>query len=123
MSEVNMDWLDAARGLTVQGRFIEAFRLLNESDTPRRAADVLRVEVLESIGRYAQCQRLAETLVRAKDVGERERGNCQFALGLIELNNGNTDRAISRFNQAISLATATGDLEHRCWYQLRLLVT
>ena len=120
-----MDRLEPVRTLITEGRFRDAFRLLEQPSTTvsKRANDILMVEVLERIGRYGQCRVLAESLLRAKDLGDKERSSCEFVLGLMELNNGNTKQAVARFNRAISLANQGGDLERKCWFQLRLLVT
>ena len=120
-----MDALGSAKQLTLEGRFVEAFKVLSEppSGLDKRASDVLRVEVLERIGRYSQCRTLAESLLKSRDLSLRDRGSCEFVLGLVELNNGNGAEAIVRFHRAISLVTEAPDLERRCWFQLRLLVT
>jgi hypothetical protein len=117
-----MDELTAARQLTLEGRYLEAFRLLGElpSGTNKRASDILR---MERIGRYGQCRALAESLCKAKDLSPRDRGSCEFVLGLVDLNNGNSSEAIARFGRAIALVNEAADLERRCWFQLRLLVT
>jgi len=121
-----MDALSSAKQLTLDGRFAEAFKILNElppSGHSKRAANVIRVEILERLGQYGQCRALAESLCRAKDLDLRDRGSCEFVLGLVELNNGNSSEAVTRFNRAISLVNEAADLERRSWFQLRLLVT
>jgi DNA-binding NtrC family response regulator len=115
----------SAKQLALDGRFADAFKVLNESGpgSDKRASDVLRLELLERLGRYGQCRALAESLFRTKGLDARDRGNCEFVIGLVELNNGNASEAVSRFHRAISLMTEAADLERKCWFQLRLLVT
>ena len=120
-----MDMSRSAKQLALDGRFADAFRVLNESGpgADKRAHDVLRLEVLERLGRYGQCRALAESLLRTKGLDPRDRGNCEFVIGLVELNNGNSADAVTRFHRAIALMTEAADLERRCWFQLRLMVT
>ena len=122
----SMDLSRSAKQLALDGRFADAFKVLNESGPGRRQAghDVLRLEVLERLGRYGQCRALAESLFRSERTWtRRDRGSCEFVIGLVELNNGNSAGAVTRFHRAISLMTEAADLERRCWFQLRLLVT
>ncbi len=119
-----METSTSARQLVAAGRFTEALRWLDESGAPRGiAADVMRVEVLERVGRHGQCRALAERLLKSKELTHADRSICEFSMGLVELNNGKTEAAISHLQSSISAASQSRDLERLSWPQLRLLVT
>jgi DNA-binding NtrC family response regulator len=119
-----METSTSARQLVTAGRFVEALRCLDEFGAPRGiAADVMRVEVLERVGRHGQCRALAERLLKSKELTHADRSICEFAIGLVELNNGKTEAAISHLQSSISAASQSRDLERLSWPQLRLLVT
>src|SRR5579862_1072596 len=120
-----MDSFAAARQFSLEGRFSHALKALSESDggLTKTETDVLKIEILERMGRYGQCRALAESLNKRRDLDDRNRSTCVFVLGLIELNSGNSAEAVAHFTQAVSLAVEAGDLERKCWFQLRLLMT
>jgi transcriptional regulator with PAS, ATPase and Fis domain/tetratricopeptide (TPR) repeat protein len=120
-----METSTSARQLLAAGRFIEALRLLDDRSTISRARtdDVLRVEVLERIGRHLQCRALAERLLNTKELNHADRSICEFSRGLVELNAGNIETAIAHLQTSVSAALLAQDLERLCWPQLRLLVT
>src|SRR4029453_7247651 len=120
-----METSTSARQLVAAGRFIEALRLLDDRSTisRTRADDVLWVEVLERVGRHLQCRALAERLLNTRELNHTDRSICEFSRGLVELNAGNIETAITHLQTSVSAALLAQDLERLCWPQLRLLIT
>src|SRR5438477_11019184 len=114
-----MNTVDLLRECVSAGRFTEAARIL--PDLVDRSVDALRVEVLERVGRYTQCQGVLDTLLKSKHLEPSDRSICEYASGLMQLNKGEVDGSIRHFNRSASLAIQAGDLERLCWAQLRLV--
>src|SRR5437867_3207062 len=120
-----MDSLQLAKELTSRGSFAEALKVLNTAVASRAdqvAADVLRAQVLERLGRHGQSRSLLEQLLRSKNITSADRSICEFVLSQIDWEDGNTDLSIERLQRAISLGGEARDLRLTCWAQVRLLI-
>lgn len=117
--------LTAVRELQRRGRFSEALGLLGtlqERRAPAIEADVLRAELLERTGSYAQAETLGRKLIGSRLLRPGDRSACEFTLGLVGWDAGRTTEATGHFQRAVSLAQDAGDLERLCWCQLRLMI-
>ncbi|MDR3388432.1 MAG: diguanylate cyclase [Rudaea sp.] len=70
-----------------------------------------RADMALTVGDYARCERLAQTLAQlARDTGsERLRMHAEVFLGVLDRRHGNLDGASSHQHQALELARALGD--------------
>ena len=120
-----MNQLTELQALYRGGRFAEAVIMSERGFVPfadRLACDVIKVELLERVGRYSASRSLAEKLLRNRAITGAQQSACQFALGLISWDEGHADEAVQHFQRAVSLAQAADDLFRTCWAQLRLWV-
>ncbi len=120
-----MEQLDDIRALVRAGRFTEGLRDLDRCSLGRENrldAAVLRAELLERTGRYAEGKALSEKLLGTSALPSGHRSTCEFVSGLIEWDAGNVEHALVHFQRAISFAEAAKDLQQTCWAQLRLMV-
>jgi DNA-binding NtrC family response regulator/tetratricopeptide (TPR) repeat protein len=107
------------------GRFADALVVSERSVAPfadRLACDVIKVELLERVGRYAESRTLADKLSRNRALTGSQQSACHFTLGLLSWDEGRADEAMQHFQKAVSLAQAADDLFRVCWAQLRLWV-
>jgi tetratricopeptide (TPR) repeat protein len=118
-----MENLATVRKLVRNGRFFEALAAIKEPvsirDSPT-AVDVQRVALLERVGRYGESRQFAAKILRAKGLSDVDRNICEYTIGLIEWDEGNTDSAIEHVQRSVLLAKRADDLERLCWSQLRL---
>jgi DNA-binding NtrC family response regulator/tetratricopeptide (TPR) repeat protein len=113
--------LSTARELAAAGRFAEALRMLEGvGHAHRRPADVLRGELLVMTGRQGPARTLVESLLKSRELASSERSACEFALGRLDWEAGDSDSAIHHLQRSIRFAKEAGDLERLCWSQLRL---
>src|SRR6266850_6878245 len=120
-----MDSLAQAHELRKAGRFAEALRVCDSGPLARedrQAADVLRVDLLEQVGRYGQARALAHTLLRSKTISLPQRSTCEFVLARLDREDGNLESAVARLRRSVELAVQGKDPERACWSQLRLLL-
>jgi DNA-binding NtrC family response regulator len=120
-----MDALAQAHQLKKAGRFAEALRFCdtgNLAREDRQAVDVLRVDLLEQVGRYGQARALAQTLLRSKTISLTQRSSCEFVLARLDREDGDLESAVARLRRSVELAVQGKDLERACWSQLRLLL-
>lgn len=121
-----MEAFGQIQGLISQGRFATALAEIERLPLIRSRtlqAETLRLEVLERTGNYAAAESIAVSLLRNKALGAGQRSVCEFSLGLVLWEKGQTQAAIEHFNRAVSQGTDGGDLWRTCWAQLRLLVS
>jgi hypothetical protein len=118
-----MENLATVKDLVRNGRFIEALTALREPTSSRKsptAVDVQRVALLERVGRYGESRQLVAQLLRTKELSDVDRSICEYAIGLIEWDEGNTNGAIEHVQRSLLLAKRADNLERVCWSQLRL---
>ncbi len=118
-----MENLATVKDLVRNGRFIEALTALREPTSNREsptAVDVQRVALLERVGRYGESRQLAAKLLRTKELSDVDRSICEYTIGLIEWDEGNTNGAIEHVQRSLLLAKRADNLERLCWSQLRL---
>jgi DNA-binding NtrC family response regulator/tetratricopeptide (TPR) repeat protein len=120
-----MQSLGQASELKRLGRFAEALGVLARSEvTPadRQDADVLKADLLEQVGRYAQARALAHTLLRSRTLSPSQRSTCEFVLARIDREDGKLESSIARLHRSVALAVQGKDPVRACWSQLRLLL-
>src|SRR5262249_32254427 len=99
----------------------EALRTIDHANPAhRRAADVLRGELLIMTGQHSQARALLESLLKSKELNSSGRSACELGLGRLDWEVGRSDSAINHLQRAIRIAKEAGDLERLCWSQLRL---
>ncbi len=116
-----MDRLAKVRELVESGRFADAFQKLAGSPTGSVdpvGANILKAELLERLGTFAQSRTLVETLLRSSKLGPSYRSRCELVLGLVNSQRSARD-GISHFQKAVALARQAGDTETLCWALLR----
>ena len=121
-----MEAFGQIQGLISQGRFATALAEIDRLPLVRSKtlqAETLRVEVLERTGNYTEAESIAVRLLKNKALAPTQRSVCEFSLGLVLWEKGQTQAAIEHFNRAVSQGTEGGDLWRTCWAQLRLLVS
>jgi tetratricopeptide (TPR) repeat protein len=128
-SERDGDHTDSA-ALTIayeferEGRFSSALQALDRGTVgagEKRAADVLRAQLLERTGKYVQSKALIGTLVKMKDLSPRDRSACELVSARLAWDGAEIDSAIVHLQRSIEFGKRAGDLERVCWAQLRLV--
>src|SRR5712691_11846775 len=120
-----MDSLEQASRLKRTGRFRQAFRTLESNRLPqneRLDGQLLKLELLERIGQHGHGSELGTLLLKSKELSAGQRSACEYVMGRIAFEAGDTDISVSRLQHAISLATEANDLERLCWAQIALLL-
>ena len=113
--------LQDIRNLMVSGQYGVALRALDSSSgVDRFTCDLLRLELLERVGEHAEARALVQQLARRRGLLPDAKNICEFVLGRIEWDAGNTDSAVLHFQRAVTLATQCGDRSILCWRQLWL---
>src|SRR5262249_54810205 len=118
-----MDSCGYVKQLASEGRFIEALTALERISIARAdriSADVLRVHLLERLGRCAEARALAEHLAQSKGLTSGDRSACELALGMIDWDEGRSEEAIVHHQRSVSMAEESRDPERLWWAQLRL---
>jgi DNA-binding NtrC family response regulator/tetratricopeptide (TPR) repeat protein len=121
-----MEAVTHIQALLSQGRFAAALRSLADLPLVRSRAiniETLRLELLERTGNYAEADILATRLLRSRALTDSQQSVCEFCLGVILWDRGQTQTAIGHFQRSVSKAVGGGDLWRTCWAQLRLLVS
>jgi DNA-binding NtrC family response regulator/tetratricopeptide (TPR) repeat protein len=120
-----MEALQPVRELIANGRFGDALKTLDDVRVPpsqRETADTLRAELLERVGNHGQSLALAERILKSKGVSPSNRSGCEYVIGRIKWESGDTQEAITHLQRSLSIAKQCGDIERMCWSQLRLLI-
>ena len=120
-----MQTLEGIHALARTGRFRDALKALERSSQGRAehvAREVLRAELLERVGSLGHSKELSEGLLQRRDLSPSYRSACEYTLGLIHWDSGDSDRAVVHLQRAVSFAEAASDLSRLCWAQLRLIV-
>jgi DNA-binding NtrC family response regulator/tetratricopeptide (TPR) repeat protein len=120
-----MESLGQASELRRLGRFAEALGFLARSEVApadRQDRDVLKADLLEQVGRYAQARALAHTLLRSRTLSPAQRSTCEFVLARIDREDGKLESSVARLHRSVALAVQGKDPVRACWSQLRLLL-
>jgi len=118
------DTLDRATTLALEGRFSQALAILDENRPGPSLSGpwiALRGELLERVGRFTQSKVLLDEFLKAGRRSDSDRSSCEFTLGKISLNEGETELALAHFQRAVALASKANDLHRKCWANLWLL--
>src|SRR6266850_876069 len=117
-----MNYLATSKENFETGRFRAALNAINEHRGFGEGVDtaVLRIEILERIGRHGEARALAEQLLRRNELATADKSTCEFVLGKIKLDEGNVGSAIGSFQRAETLASESGNNRLLCWRQLWL---
>ena len=94
-----MNCVEQAFELRSRGKFIEALRALDgrkENGGDRQAAEALRADLLEQVGRHIHARASAESLLRSKLLPPSLRSACELVLARLDRENGNLPSAIQR---------------------------
>src|SRR3989442_7906938 len=108
-----MDSMQSAKELSSRGRFADALKVLNSASVSRSdqtAANIVRAQLFERLGRHGQSRALLEQLLRSKTLTAGDRSSCEFVLSQIDWEDGNTDLSIERPQRASSLGAEASDL-------------
>jgi DNA-binding NtrC family response regulator/tetratricopeptide (TPR) repeat protein len=116
--------LETARALADSGCFAKALDDLNQATIhpdSRLAADVLRSDLLERVGRMGHSRVMLGTVLRSRQLTDSQRSACEYVLSRLEWEKGDIESSISHVQRSIHLAKSGGDLERLCLSQLRLV--
>src|SRR4051812_6099999 len=121
-----MDAVGNIQTLLSQGRFAAA--MLSLSNLPlvksrTLGIETLRLELLERTGNHTDADVLGTRLLRSRALTGSQQSVCEFCLGLIRWDRGQTQAAVAHFQRSVSKAVEDSDLWRTCWGQLRLLVS
>ena len=120
-----MALLNEVTTLQNRGRFAEALTLLegaNGSRTDRIEHEVLQAELYERVGRYTDARSFCDRLLRRQEPSGEQKARCECTLGLLNTDEGHTERAQTHFQRAVALARAARSLRLSCVAQLRLIL-
>src|SRR5262245_49627151 len=115
-----------ALGLARAGRYAESLKVLDGCVLPtadRTSSEVLKVELLERLGRYDRCRSLGERLLRTGGLSSAHQSAVQYALGMIDWDDGRSEDALDHFQRSLKLADTANDGFQSCWAQLRLMLS
>src|SRR6185369_4655128 len=116
--------LDSATSLTLEGRFTQALAVLNDSQATHGslgAWSVLRADLLERVGKSSQARNLIGAILKSDRRTLSERSSCEFTLGKITWEEGDTESSQAHLQRAVALAAKANDLHRKCWANLWLL--
>jgi len=120
-----MTSLEEAKSAERSGRFRDALSLLDGTriGTERKTeSDVLRMELLEHTGQHSESRAIAARLLRNGNASQSVRSACEFSLGLISLNEGESEAALVHLQRSLTFAESAQDMSRICWAQLRLMM-
>src|SRR2546423_4869606 len=120
-----MDPVLQARRLADEGRFSDAIASLQAVGTSARnqpAAQALRAELLERLGRSGEAASLIEKLLRTRGMSPLDRSRSYYVLGRIEAWKGNFDGAVTYLQRSIGIATEIKAFDRLVLGQCRLLL-
>ncbi len=102
--------LQDVHDLMVSGQYGAALRALDgRTGVDRFTSDLLRLELLERLGEHAEARALVQQLARRRALLPGAKSICEFVLGRIEWDAGDTDSAVLHFQRAVTLATQCPD--------------
>ena len=106
---------DRAATLTLEGRFAQALAVLDQSHAaaPSGPWTVLRGELLERVGKFAQSEQLINAFLRGGRRSAGEQSASEFTLGRIRLDEGETGPALAHLQRAVALASKDGNLRQK----------
>jgi transcriptional regulator with PAS, ATPase and Fis domain/tetratricopeptide (TPR) repeat protein len=106
------------------GLFRDALKAL-DSATPdllgRAAAQILKAELLERIGRRGDSEALIQRALRSRSLSAADRILADLVLGRIRIETGDVDDAVAHLNRCVATARRLGDVEQVGFAQLKLL--
>ena len=117
--------LTEVTALQHRGRFAEALAILeatNAARVDRVEYEVLQAELFERVGRYADARSLCDRLLRRQEASGEQKARCECTLGLLNTDEGHTEKAQTHFQRAVALARAAKNLRLSCVAQLRLIL-
>ena len=120
-----MDSLELANRLKRTGRFTQALGTLESirlSQAVRLDGQLLKLELLERVGQHRQASELAVFLLKSRGLSPGQRSTCEYVMGRIAFESGDTDVSVARLQRATSLAIEANDMERLCWAQIALLL-
>ncbi len=120
-----MNHLDAAINLSRNGRFAEALTALRPStigEGQRNAVELMRAELLERTGQYAEAERRAEMLLRSRSLTAEQRSLCEWILGRIDADQGLFESATKHLGRSASVALSAKLFERASWAQCKLML-
>ena len=120
-----MDSLEQSIRLKRTGRFRQALVTLESAKFAqgmRLDGQALKLELLERVGQHDQGSDVATLLLKSKGLSSGQRSTCEYVMGRIAFECGDTDTSIARLQRAISLAIDGNDLERLSWAQIALLL-
>lgn len=120
-----MDSLEPANQLKRAGRFRQALKTLESTRVAqdvRLDAQLLKLELLERVGQHDQGSELAVFLLKSRGLSAGKRSTCEFVMGRIAFEAGDTDIGMAHLQRAMSLAIEGNDLERLCWAQIALVL-
>ena len=120
-----MDSLEPTNQLKRSGRFREALRTLESTRVPqdeRVNAQLLKLELLERVGQHSRGSELAALILRSKGLSASHRSTCEFVMGRIAFEAGDTDIGVAHLQRAMSLAIEGNNLERLCWAQIAMVL-
>src|SRR3954469_24986471 len=116
-----MAHLDNPSQLRQSGRFADALLALEAVPAWTRAStpsEVLHAELLERVGRYTDARRVAETLLKSRNLTPSERSACHLVLGRVDATDGSVQASLANFQRAVSFAETAQDSGRSFWAQL-----
>src|SRR5262249_43274938 len=114
-----------AKSVAAEGRFTDALRILENGrirGIDKTAADVLRAEMLQQVGRVGAARTLINGILKSKHLTPHDLSLCHFVLGRIATGDGLWDAARVHLQKSASIALTAGDYERAAWAQARLLL-
>jgi transcriptional regulator with PAS, ATPase and Fis domain len=116
-----MTALHSVRELIATGRYGAAQRALDSrSPGDRLVTDLLKLEILERVGQHNEARALAHQFLKRRGLPPDAKSTCEFVLGRLEWDAGNTDNAVLHFQRAVTSANHANDRLLLCWRQLWL---
>jgi DNA-binding NtrC family response regulator/tetratricopeptide (TPR) repeat protein len=118
------DAFNTAQQFEQEGRFIQALDVLERGPITRsdlRSAHVLRIQLLERVGKHAEARSMVASLLNSRDLVSRDRSACELVLARLDWDCAKVDSAIGLLQRSINHAKQGQDLVRTCWAQLRLL--
>src|SRR5206468_1846623 len=98
-----MTGLEHLKELVAAGQYATALRALNgRAIFDRLTGDLFRMELLERVGQHAEGRELAEQVSKRRGLSPDQKSTCEFVLGRIEWDAGNTDSSLFHFQRAVA---------------------
>src|SRR5436309_1315424 len=116
-----MTGLEQVKELVAAGQYATALRALNgRAIFDRLTGDLFRMELLERVGQHAEGRELAEQVSKRRGLSPDQKSTCEFVLGRIEWDAGNTDSSLLHFQRAVTYAAQSDNRVILCWRQMWL---